>query len=169
MEVLLGKMMSSPLLIAQKIDQVKTFLFPSIDFLLLNREAGVKHLQIIDKMTRRMISEKMKIRGLPIECHHAPCRDGGFCSPILEDRDDVLMIGSFAHMTLSEDNPVWTAVRQFIKDKRRHRRIESDPRASFPDWKENGIEGSGTASFIARMKRSCKVLDVELKLEVTFW
>jgi hypothetical protein len=48
--------MSSRWLTAQKIDPVKTFLFPSIDFLLLNGEAGVKHLQIIDKKIRRMIS-----------------------------------------------------------------------------------------------------------------
>jgi hypothetical protein len=38
MKALLGKIISSPLLTVQKIDVVKTFLLPSINFLLLNGE-----------------------------------------------------------------------------------------------------------------------------------
>jgi hypothetical protein len=38
MEILLAAMIISPLPTVQKTDAVKTFLLPSIDFLLLNRE-----------------------------------------------------------------------------------------------------------------------------------
>jgi hypothetical protein len=39
-EIVLGNVMSSPLLTVQKIDMVKCFLFPSINFLLLNGKIG---------------------------------------------------------------------------------------------------------------------------------
>jgi hypothetical protein len=38
MKALLGKIISSPLLTVQKIDAVKTFLLPSMDFLFMNGE-----------------------------------------------------------------------------------------------------------------------------------
>jgi hypothetical protein len=41
MDILFGKIISSPLLTVQKIDAVKAFLLPSIDVLLLNGEVGV--------------------------------------------------------------------------------------------------------------------------------
>jgi hypothetical protein len=41
-EAFLNQIVSSPLLIVQKIHAIKTFLPPSIDFLLLNGEVGIK-------------------------------------------------------------------------------------------------------------------------------
>jgi hypothetical protein len=70
MEILLGKIMSSRRLTVQKIDPVKTFLLPSIDFLLLNREVGRTQLQVMDKKIRGMIDKELKIKRLPIKCHH---------------------------------------------------------------------------------------------------
>jgi hypothetical protein len=133
MEVLLRKIMSSPLLTVQKIDAVKAFLLPSINFLLLNGEVGRSQLRVMDKKTRRMINKELDIRGLPIECHHASWRDGGLSHPSLRDRGDVPTIRSFAQMTLSDDTEVRAATRQFTKDKREFRRIETDPNAQFLD------------------------------------
>jgi hypothetical protein len=62
MNILLGKIMSSPLLTVQKIDTMKTFVLSSIDFLLLNGETGVTQLQTMDGKIRRSINEDMKIK-----------------------------------------------------------------------------------------------------------
>jgi hypothetical protein len=127
MAILLGKIMSSSLFTVQKIDIVKTFLLPSIDFLLLNGEIGRSQLRVMDKKIRGMINKELKIKGLSIECHHASWRDGDLSDPSLRDRGDVLTIRSFAQMTLSDDMGVRAAMRQFIEDERKFRRIETDP------------------------------------------
>jgi hypothetical protein len=102
-EILFGKIMSSPLLTVQKVDAVKIFFLPSIDFLLLNREVGRLQLRLMHKKVRGMINKELKIKGLPIECHHASWRDGGLFYRNLRDRGDVLTIRSFTQMTLSDD------------------------------------------------------------------
>jgi hypothetical protein len=98
MEVLLGKIMASSLLKVQKIDVVKAFLLSSIDFLLLNEEAGIKHLQGIERKIRLMIMEDQKIS---VECRHASWRDGGLSHSSVQDRGDVFTICQFAQMALS--------------------------------------------------------------------
>jgi hypothetical protein len=80
----------------QKIDAVEIFLLPSIDFLLLNGEVGKSQLRVMDEKIRGMINKELKIKGLPIESHHASWRDGGLCDPSLRDRGSVLTIRSFA-------------------------------------------------------------------------
>jgi hypothetical protein len=77
MEARLQKIMSSHLLTVQKIDAVKTFLLPSIDFMLLNGEVGKTQLKKLDKKIRGAIDQELKVRGLPVDCHHASWRDGG--------------------------------------------------------------------------------------------
>jgi hypothetical protein len=75
-EILLGKIMSSPLLAVQKINAIKTFLLPSLDFLLLNGEIEAKDLEVMDKKIRGMINRDLNIKDLLVECHHASWRDG---------------------------------------------------------------------------------------------
>jgi hypothetical protein len=133
MEIFLGKVMSSALLTIQKIDAIKTFLLRSIDFLLLNGEAGGRDREVMDKKIRGMVSHDLNIKGLPIECHHASRRDGGLSYPSLGDRRVVLAIRSFVQMTLSEDDLIQSVMRQFIEDERRFRTIQSDPDAPFLD------------------------------------
>jgi hypothetical protein len=91
-KVLLVKIMSSPVLTMQKIDAVETLLFPSIDFLLMNREAGGIQLSIVHKNIRGMVNKALKIKRLPIECHHASLRDGGLSYLRLRGRGDALAI-----------------------------------------------------------------------------
>jgi hypothetical protein len=165
MEILLGKIMSSALLTVQKIDAIKTFLLPSMDFLLLNGEAGGRDLEVMDKKIRGMVNRDLNIKGLPIECHHASWRDGGLSYPSLRDRGDVLIIRSFAQITLSEDDLIQSMMRKFIEDERRFRGIQSDPDAPFLDWGEDGSTRSGTSTIIARTRGACKRLDVKLKLK----
>jgi hypothetical protein len=116
--ILLGKIMSSLLLTVQKINAVKTFLRPSIDFRLSNREPGGTQLSTMDKTIRRAINDHTRIKGLPIECHYPSWRDGGASYTSLKDRGDVRAIRAFAEMTLTEDEGLRSAMRQFIENER---------------------------------------------------
>jgi hypothetical protein len=57
MKIRLRKIMESPLLIVQKIDAMKTFVLPMLDFMMLNREVGEKQLMKIDKHVRGRVDE----------------------------------------------------------------------------------------------------------------
>jgi hypothetical protein len=110
----------------QKIDAIKTLVFPSLDFVLLNGDIGRKELKKMDSKIRGTVDEIMKIRGLPVECHHASWRDGGLSYPSLADRQEVLMVRSFTHMMLSKDECIRRAMRQMLDDERMFRRIAED-------------------------------------------
>jgi hypothetical protein len=70
------KIIESPLLIVQKIDTMKTFVLPTLDFMMLNGDVGKKQLIRMDKYIRRKVDKTLKMRDLPIECHHTSWRDG---------------------------------------------------------------------------------------------
>jgi hypothetical protein len=70
-KIRLEKIMESLLPIVQKIDAMKTFVLPMLDFMMLNGDVGEKQLMKMDKYIRGRINELLKVRGLPVECHHA--------------------------------------------------------------------------------------------------
>jgi hypothetical protein len=70
MKIRLKKIIESPLLIVPKIDAMKTFVLPMLDFMMLNGDIGEKALMNMDKHIRGRVDELLKVRGLPVECHH---------------------------------------------------------------------------------------------------
>jgi hypothetical protein len=52
MKIRLKKIMKSPLLIVQKLDAMKTFVLPMLDFVMLNGDVGEKQLMKMDKHIR---------------------------------------------------------------------------------------------------------------------
>jgi hypothetical protein len=155
--------MDSRLLTVQKIDAIKTFLLPSLDFLMLNGEIGRGQLSKIDKKIRGAIDSELGIRGLPIDCHHASWRDGGLSYPSLVERSEVLTIRSFIQMVLSEHEEIKRTMRQFIEDERKFRRIEIEEASQFLNWSEEHGR-SGTSTIVEKTRRSCRNLEVEMKL-----
>jgi hypothetical protein len=92
MKIRLMKIMESPLLIVQKIDAVRTFLLPTLECMMLNGDVGKKQVSKMDGFIQGRIDEALKVRGFPVEGHHASWRDGGLSYPSLVDRRKVLMI-----------------------------------------------------------------------------
>jgi hypothetical protein len=163
MRIRLQKVMESPLLIVQKIDAIKTFILPMLDFMLLNGDVGKTQLENMDKNIRAAVDKALKVHGLPIECHHASWRDGGLSYPSLVDRRKVLLVRSFTQMTLSKDQKIHKAMRWFVEGERILRGFEDDPNSNFLNW--GGIQQSrGTACLAARTKVACTELKIGLKL-----
>jgi hypothetical protein len=136
MKIRLKKIMESPLLIVQKIDAMKTFVLPMLNFMMLNGDIGEKALMNMDKHIRGRVDELLKVRGLPVECHHASWKDGGLSDPSLVDRKRVLMIRSFTQMMTLKDEKVKKAMRWFTESERQYRIIEEDRNAQFLNWKK---------------------------------
>jgi hypothetical protein len=164
MRIRLKKIMESPLLIVQKIDAVKTFLLPTLDFMMLNGDVGESQLSAMDSHIRGRIDEALKVRGLPVECHHASWRDGGFSYPSLIDRRKVLMVRSFGQMMLSRDEKIRGAMKYFAEAERQLRCIEEDANSSFLNWKDESGR-SGTVSLVVRSRKVCRVIQIALKVE----
>jgi hypothetical protein len=131
MKIRLKKIVESPLLIVQKIDTMKTFVFPILDFMMLNGDVGEKQVTEIDKYIRGRVDAMLKVRGLPVECHHASWLDEGLSYPSLVDRRRVLMIRSFTQMMMLRDETVYTAMRWFAEGERKYRNIGEDPQGNF--------------------------------------
>jgi hypothetical protein len=163
MRVRLEKIMESPLLVVQKIDAVKTFLLPSLDFMLLNGDVREKQLENMDKRIRASISKALKVRTLPVKCDHASWRDGGMSDPSLVDRRRVLIIRSFGQMILSKDNKVPEAMRRLVNEERDHQGIGVDPESNFLDWKDEKGRPE-TALLVGRARTTCKKMNSVLKL-----
>jgi hypothetical protein len=124
MKIRMKKIMESPLLIVQKIDAIKTFILPTLDFAMLNGDVGEKQLTTMDQYIKCLIDDALKVRGLPIECHHASWRDGVLSYPSLVDRRKVLTGRSFPQMMLSRDDNVREAMNWFAENERICRCIE---------------------------------------------
>jgi hypothetical protein len=135
-----------------------------IDFMLLNGDVGVKQLREMDQHIRGAVDLALKVRGLPVECHHASWRDGGLSYPSLLDRREALLVRSFTQMMLSKDNNVRGATRWFTEEKRKHRDIPEDPDSSFLNWGQQG-GGNGTTCLAARTRKACAKLKIRFKLE----
>jgi hypothetical protein len=163
MRTRLQKIMESPLLVVQKIDAVKTFLLPMMDFMLLNGDVGKTQLEEMDKHIRAAVNRALKVKNLPIECHHASWRDGGLSYPSLVNRREVLLVRSFAQMTLSKDQKIRQATRQFAEGERIHRGFLDDAEADFLNWGGHP-RNRGTACLAARTRKACTDLEIKVKL-----
>jgi hypothetical protein len=165
-EILLEKIMKSALLTVQKIDAVKTFLLPSMDFMMLNGEVGKAQLTKMDQKIRGAINEQLKIRGLPVECHHMSWRDGGLSYPSLVDRSSVLTLRSFAQMVLSQDRDIQDVMERFIIEERNFRKIEVETEGEplFLNWKNGKGKQAGTTSIVAKSWKAARKLGVRVKV-----
>jgi hypothetical protein len=163
MRTRLAKIIDSPLLAVQKIDAIRTFLLPMLDFMLLNGDVGVKQLRELDQNIRGAVDRALKVTGLPIECDHASWKDGGLSYPSLLDRREVLLVRSLSQMMLSKDERIRRASRWFADEERRHRKIAEDHESKFLNWGDEHGE-NGTACLAARTRKACGKLGIQLKL-----
>jgi hypothetical protein len=131
--------------------------------MMLNGDVGEKQLAKMDSHIRGKIDEALKVRRLPVECHHASWRDGGLSFPSLVHRRKVLMIRSFTQLMLSRDESVRMAMRWFAESEREFRCIGVDEESKFLNWRHESGE-PGTGSLVARTRKACQKMGIGLKL-----
>jgi hypothetical protein len=89
-------------LAVQKIDAIKTPVLPMLDFMLANGDVGVKQLREMDPNIRGTVDRALKVRGLPVECHHASGEMVGYHTRVCSKEG--LLVRSLAQMILSKDD-----------------------------------------------------------------
>jgi hypothetical protein len=126
-------------------------------------DVGVKQLREMDQNIRGAVDRAVKVRGLPVECHHASWRDGRLSHPSMLDRREALLVKSLAQLMLSKDDKVREATRWFVEEERKHREIGEDLDSRFLNWSdEQG--GNGTACSAARTRKAYAKLKIQLQL-----
>jgi hypothetical protein len=71
MEIRVQMIIASRLLAVLKIDAVKRFLFPILDFMTLNDDMGNRQLRKMDTTVRAQMDALLHVGSLLVECHHA--------------------------------------------------------------------------------------------------
>jgi hypothetical protein len=103
---------------------------------------------------RGAIDQALKIRGLPVECHHASWRDGGFSYPSLLDRREVLLVRLLTQMMLSKDEKVREATQWFMEEEQQYRGFPEDQDSNVINWSnEHGRRGTGCLA--TRARKTC--------------
>jgi hypothetical protein len=134
-----------------------------LDFMLLDGNACQKQFKKIDQNIRGAIDRELKIRGLPIECRHASWLDGGLLYPSLVDRKKILMVWSLAQMLSSKDRKIRDMIKWFAEEECEFRQIIADADSGFLNWRDEHGR-SGTASLVARTRKICADMKIQVKL-----
>jgi hypothetical protein len=160
------RIINPPLRIVQKIHAIKTYALPELDHLLLNADAGLEDLKILDQNIRGAIGQALAVRGIRVECYHCSRRDGGASLASAYHRADVLAIRSLVHMLISPDAAIRAASRKFVEDEFQYKHIGVGPAAPFLDSAHQGskfIRGAAT-TIAERGRRACFNLHLDLKI-----
>ena len=157
---------NSDLLIVQKIHAFKTFLIPSLDFILQNGQMKVKHIEKVDDIIGSLVN-KMIGGALPNAIKHASWKDGGLSIPSIKEKSETGKIKSFLRMLLNKDDLIKKLACHSLVGERIMRNIDviSTPENQiFLDWDTSSFnnESPGTNSIINRARKSLVALDLKL-------
>jgi hypothetical protein len=116
------------------------------------------------KYIRGREDELLKVKELPVQCHHASWRDGGLSYPSLVDRRRVLIIRSFTQMMTSKDEKVKRRCAGSRKAKDNIESLKKIEMHNFSTGRKKKEEERGTGSIIARTRNTCYKMEVSLKM-----
>jgi hypothetical protein len=86
MRLTIDKITKSPLFTVQKIQALRTYVLPRIDFLLLNTDVLKSYLKAFDEHVRGEVQKWIGGRGIPVAVFHMLWKDGGLSIPSPCDR-----------------------------------------------------------------------------------
>jgi hypothetical protein len=136
MRLTIDKITKSPPFVVQKIQELRTYVLPRIDFLLLNSDVLKSDLKAFDEHMRGEVQKWIGNRGIPVAVLHLSWNDGGLPIPSLCDRRLTQMLRTFAHMMLSKDRFVKRFFRFRLEEERINHHMDYDEESpTFCGWK----------------------------------
>jgi hypothetical protein len=162
----LRRIMQSGLKISQKMNAIKTFITPQLDFYLMNGQIRVKDLKELDIEIRRVINDAVKGPCLPKDYFYTSWKDGGVSLTNLEERKEVMQITNLAHIMGSQDEMMRKWIQNDINEEVITRRISiNDQPQRFLNWEEDeefrlDAHGRRFDSLIIRAYKASKKLKV---------
>jgi hypothetical protein len=167
----LRRIMQSGLKISQKINAIKTFVTPQLDFYFMNGQIRVKELKELDIEVRRIINEAVKGPSLPKDYFYTSWKDGGVSLVNLEERKEVMQITNLAHIIGSQDELMRKWMQNDINEEVYFRKISiNDQPQRFLNWVEDDdfrLEAHGKKfdSLIIRAYKASRKLKVGVQFD----
>jgi hypothetical protein len=135
----LQKLVESGLRLNQKIHAVRTFVAPSLDYLLFTGKLKCKDLDALDVQIRRVVNQEVGGPYLPVDFLHTNWKDGGCSLPCLKERSDILILSSFSHLICSKDQNIRKMILNDTMEEVRLRKIKmsEEGEEQFLNWSED--------------------------------
>ena len=160
------KIMNSQLTIVQKAYALRTFIYPKIDYLMLNSSHSISKLKKFDAHIRGLFNKLTRCPGTPQSFHHLSGKKGGLGIPELSTRACSLKICAFGKLMHSNDNITKTIFNQYCENEINLRNWKFDPQSPFLGLaiKDNGepnqLHSNGTRCLLIEAFNSAKYLNV---------
>jgi hypothetical protein len=160
-----NKIIESELTFPQKLDAIKTFVTPSLDFILMGGDPTKEQCEELDTHIRKKIMELLTLNGYPTEIFYLHWKDGGMSLQMLEDRRKLLTIRTFIHMMTCEDRKIVAAMKWWVDQEREKRKGHPDNRGKFMDWPDEIRGGDkGTSCLAWKARQAAQELGIQLKI-----
>ena len=159
------KIFNSDLRITQKIHAIKTFVFPTLDFILENGQLKIKDIEGLDHFVAKNINIMFQ-GNVPTALKHASWKDGGLSIPSLRDKTETCRIKALIRMLTNKDDRIKLLAQKALDNERSKRKIElikDTEESTFFNWKHyNHDPHKGTNSIIQRARISLQNLNLSL-------
>ena len=147
----------------QKLDAIRRFIIPCLDYELTCNNCNVNTLKQTNKLIRNIINKDLNAIATPIPLFHMNWKDGGLNIPDLTQRARVLTIKTFLDLNFWSSNRTMELFQKLTEDERTFRKIQKDDDDSrFFDWNINNLN-NGTESLCIKTIKAVK------KLELYVW
>jgi hypothetical protein len=128
------KICNSDLITVQKLDALKKFVMPMVDFLLYSGDAIASSLTKFDQYVHRVVTEWIGGKGIREPFFHMSWRDGGLGLASLRERQDALLIRALAQMLKTPDEELALIMHRFADEERQNRNYVADEEAAYLNW-----------------------------------
>ena len=128
----------SQLTFTQKLQSLRTFILPTLDYTLMNGLVGKEDIESLDSYIRGHILNEINARNIPKEVIHLDMKNSGLGIPQLSLRASILKLNGFVSQVLSQQEHVRALTRLCISEEeatRRIHKIQEGDEQTFLDWK----------------------------------
>ena len=168
------KVTDSSLDFKYKIDAIKKFILPRIDYEMMAGIAPANALKKLDSLLRGKINEALNTAGLPKEVFYMKINNGGLGLVKLWEREKILekilQIRSFVGLKDSNDEYIRKLLKYSCKDEISFRKVNIEESSSFlniPAKTNGSIDGKakrGTANILSRVVKALFSLNIGLTM-----
>ena len=166
---------NSQLSLSQKVHAVKSYILPTLDYILTNSSCKVSSLARLDSFIRGMIMKGAETQRIPKEFAHIPSRNGGLGIPNLQKKGDMMKIENYISSLLSNNKKISDMATLFTLEEKDSRGIVEDNESKrFFNWAFGGDTGNaviqshsnrGTDCAAIKAMHACISNDINLYME----
>ena len=158
---------SSGLKLNQKIDAVKRFAIPSLDYIMSQGKPTLKDMDKIDKEIRKMISNEINA---PISNAYTETnwKDGGLSIQPLHLRLEALKIKTLCSLMNSNNIETRELFKVVSEKERNYRGVELRKDTTFLNWETNNFKVIQKRRGTSSMFGECKTISEKKKIAITF-